>query len=151
MVYAPSNRRRISAGVYASAILGVGALGVGALTDISPMDSTQAIVTADQGIFDSTSQPQEIKSYSKNEIKRRKQKSKKHYSSEQSSASSNMSNLYSSEDQTTDNGAYNAGEETEGETYPTGFCTLCHKGCALSSPQCNRPYQAGLITVSQQL
>ena len=56
VVYAPSNRRRISAGVYASAILGVGALGVGALTDISPMDSTQAIVTADQGIFDSTSQ-----------------------------------------------------------------------------------------------
>ena len=26
-----------------------------------------------------------------------------------------------------------------------GFCTLCRKQCPLSAPQCNRPYEAGLI------
>lgn len=27
----------------------------------------------------------------------------------------------------------------------SGTCPLCHKNCPLSAPQCNRPYEAGLI------
>ena len=44
---------------------------------------------------------------------------------------------------------YDAGEESEpSSSFPTGFCTLCRKGCALSAPQCDRPYEAGLISIS---
>jgi hypothetical protein len=42
---------------------------------------------------------------------------------------------------------YNEPEAYEQPDFSTasGICTLCHKNCPLSAPQCNRPYEAGLI------
>ena len=34
---------------------------------------------------------------------------------------------------------------TSSSTIVTGNCTLCRKNCPLSSPRCNKPYEAGLI------
>ena len=36
-------------------------------------------------------------------------------------------------------------EEPVQESEPVGNCPLCHNHCPLSSPRCNRPYDAGLI------
>ena len=33
----------------------------------------------------------------------------------------------------------------DGASNVAGYCPLCHKNCPLSAPQCNRPYEAGLI------
>ena len=33
----------------------------------------------------------------------------------------------------------------DGSSAALGTCTLCHKRCSLSAPQCDRPYQAGLL------
>lgn len=40
-------------------------------------------------------------------------------------------------------GGSSSGSSSSGTT--SGYCTLCHKRCPLSAPQCNKPYQAGLL------
>lgn len=37
------------------------------------------------------------------------------------------------------------GTASESASAVTGTCTLCRKNCPLSAPQCNKPYEAGLI------
>ena len=36
-------------------------------------------------------------------------------------------------------------EEPSSESYAAGICALCHKNCSLSAPQCDKPYEFGLI------
>ena len=36
-------------------------------------------------------------------------------------------------------------DSQEGGDYAAGICTLCRKQCSLSAPQCNLPYEAGLL------
>ena len=36
-------------------------------------------------------------------------------------------------------------EETASDSYAAGICTLCRKNCSLSAPQCDKPYEFGLL------
>ena len=36
-------------------------------------------------------------------------------------------------------------DESSTDYSATGICTLCHKNCSLSAPQCNKPYEFGLL------
>ena len=65
-------------------------------------------------------------------------------------APSEQDNVRSYDDQNApDNNTYDYNEpeayEQPGVSTASGICTLCHKNCPLSAPQCNRPYEAGLI------
>lgn len=42
------------------------------------------------------------------------------------------------------NSGQSNGFQNNGST-SSGYCTLCHERCQLSSPRCNKPYRAGLI------
>lgn len=45
-----------------------------------------------------------------------------------------------------DNGASgNSSSSGDASSSVSGYCTLCHKHCPLSAPQCNKPYAAGLL------
>ena len=64
-------------------------------------------------------------------------------SSAPSTSNSNTPSANSSSGGTTSNNSSSG--TTSGSNTVTGTCTLCHKNCPLSSPQCNKPYAAGLI------
>ena len=160
----PEARRKVGAGVYATAALGAGVLGLGAVAEAIPADpgagSVAVEATGEAGISGSSDAKVSEGSSSNSAaaiettVAGRKGKKGGHGgSSALSSSSPSVSQAPTdrSQDEGQSTGSYSAGDEDDGGStpFPGGFCTLCWKGCALSAPQCDKPYEAGLITTSQ--
>lgn len=143
LAYSPSNRRMIGAGVYTGALLSAGALGMFAVSEFSLPEVTAQVQTVSVAVEenetgnDGAQTGSDTKTVPQSSIKPSRKSKTTVLSGVQSQ----------SEEQ--NGSSVQQGEDSEGEEVPlpTGFCTLCHKGCALSSPRCERPYDAGLTTV----
>ncbi|MBO4353049.1 MAG: cytochrome b/b6 domain-containing protein [Eggerthellaceae bacterium] len=158
--YDPSRRQAIGTGVHAVAAVGALALGIMAAREVLPRDivnSNSNGTETESAYGDTTFQDGSLNdlgndssssdSISEGTSKPRSGKHGPDASPEQT------------ENTTTDNTSSNAIPDANTETITeefgtaseasttdvTGTCTLCHKHCPLSAPQCNKPYEAGLI------
>jgi len=154
--YNPSRRRAISTGVYAAAAVGAVALGIIATREALPQAHG---AVADQDMDTSTTSSSSASSSQAGE-KAFSEPVSDHGASSVSnnSAGSNQSKDDASNELVDDNLLVEYEEVQVEESYSesaaeaesepaviTGYCTLCRKNCPLSAPQCDRPYQAGLL------
>ncbi|MBO4352258.1 MAG: cytochrome b/b6 domain-containing protein [Eggerthellaceae bacterium] len=158
--YDPSRRRAIGTGVHAVAAVGALALGIMAAREVLPRDIANlnsSGTETDTAIGDNAFQNGSLNdleydssssdSISGNASKTPDGKHGRNTSSEQAEdvmSDSTSPNAIPYDDTETIAEESEAASETSTADV-TGTCTLCHKHCPLSAPQCNKPYEAGLI------
>lgn len=137
LTYDKKNRRAVSAGVYASALVGVGVLG-GCAAKI-PFPYNESNVTPLMNSITEQNDNVSTDTMTNDAASNKKQKiSYRRSEPTQISASQENENWY-----------VQGAEQSDDNTGAGGICTLCHKGCSLSAPKCERPYAEGLIPTSQ--
>lgn len=144
--YDPARRRAIGAGVNTVATLGAIALGVMAVSEVIPASANTN--SANQATGNGTSSNgtsgggTTSSSSGTNSTRPPVSKGKAGTAPTGSSTSTSTQNSDGSSNTTSND---SAGSANAGSAAATGICTLCRKQCPLSAPQCNKPYEAGLI------
>lgn len=135
--YDPARRQAINAGASVVVAISAVALGIGGAQAIESIVNPMP-VTGDGVSSKETPQAEAAPSASETETAASARPAKRKKDSLAQSAPSAPS-----EESTSEPATESASESKPSE--PTGYCPLCRLHCPLSDPQCNRPYQAGLI------
>ena len=171
--YNPARRQAIGFGVKGVATLGAVALGVSGMQSLSVQQATaqslaaaaeekealereaaqQQPSVADRPYREDDQVVQEQKRQEERARKRKRQRA-----ADENAASSQDADMQQdqaaeqyekpadegySEQYSEENSWYE--EETASDSYAAGICTLCRKNCSLSAPQCDKPYEFGLL------
>ena len=142
--YNPERRQAIGAGVHAVAAVGAIALGVTAARQLIPASAIEA--GASQAVANQPETSQADASQSDASQAAAPAASRKGSKGGSRSGSSTGSTGSTSSNSSASPSASGNSAGSSSSTTVTGTCTLCHKRCSLSSPQCDKPYQAGLIS-----
>ena len=148
--YNPDRRLAISTGVSTVAAIGVLALGATAIKSVVPQAAALGVDSNDSA---SDQEAPQNTSFKEPVSDRSDQAAPggKHGRNSSSSASPSSSQGVSGESSKPDSGATAEGSGNavavpeNDSSSASGICTLCRKRCPLSAPQCNKPYDAGLI------
>ncbi len=154
--YDPSRRRAIGTSVNAMAALGAVALGVAALNEALPYaaqaaQATQGTQASQSGQATQTSQTAFTNSATSSSTEapttrtRHERGARNSSSSSAESSSSSSSFAPSSSSSSSSSGSTAQPSSGTSSSSNTGICTLCRKQCSLSAPQCNKPYERGLL------
>ena len=171
--YNPARRQAIGFGVKGVATLGAVALGVSGMQSLSVQQATaqslaaaaeekealereaaqQQPSVADRPYREDDQVVQEQKRQEERARKRKRQRA-----ADENAASSQDADMQQdqaaeqyekpadegySEQYSEENSWYE--EEASSDSYEAGICTLCRKNCSLSAPQCDKPYEFGLL------
>lgn len=131
--YNPQRRAAIGTGVNMVATLGAVAIGLSAARSLGVFDAAEPErANADAGVDDETivSEASDVGTTTAQSSASAQESASSNKTAQQSSSAASTSSISST---------------TGSSTTVTGNCTLCHKNCPLSAPQCNRPYEVGLI------
>ena len=171
--YNPARRQAIGFGVKGVATLGAVALGVSGAQSLSMQQAVaQSLAEADNEkkaleeeaakqkprVEDRPYREDSRAVQEQNKQEERARKHKRQRAEEESAASTTDANQQQSqiveqyeepaaeeyvEQYEEENSWYE--DEYSSDSYAAGICTLCHKNCSLSTPQCDKPYEFGLI------
>lgn len=151
--YDPSRRRAIGYGVKGMAVLGGVALGVagyGALNPTAALGGTGAAPASSAAGTDTAAtsavQDRGVGAAAATASNQAASTASSSTSSTSTNAATATASATTASDTVASSSSSSASSSTSTATND-GICTICHKNCPLSAPQCNRPYEAGLTTV----
>ena len=131
--YDPSRRQAIGTGVNALAALGAVALGVTALSETLPF-AAQAAQTSQASTATASASASAAAQPTTGRHEHGQRGTRSAGTTGTATSSTNSASAPSA-----------PSSASSSSTSASGICTLCRKQCPLSAPQCNKPYEQGLL------